>query len=329
MEDEKIIKADKLISDGKSSLAVVLIKEAIKDSSEVTFYYYLLGTARIKCGRLFLAKEAFEKANELEPDNAENLRGLGWAKVMLGELEDGRKDLRESVSLDLMNPFSYLDLAMSYFDYFDFKEGMQWLDRAVALAPKDPFVMQNFRIATQIKKQFSNVSEKQLEKMRQEKLNPKVQQAFRAALLEQYSNKKSLTKDEAEEIQKESRLNGVSTAIITDKQQEYVALGKKSKEQKIKEIIRKRKEIEKELQGMLDEHKSEFDLDYIKQIIYNEEDDDCLMQIVSIFDRGGGAGELENILELINDAWNYFPHKCIGGLCPMEKIVNENKKRKN
>jgi len=53
------------------------------------------------------------------------------------------------------------------------------------------------------------------------------------------------------------------------------------------------------------------------------------MQIVSIFDRGGGAGELENILELINDAWNYFPHKCIGGLCPMEKIVNENKKRKN
>jgi len=328
MDDERIVKADNLINEGKSSLAVPLIKDAIKESPEVAFYHYLLGTARIKCGRLFLAKEAFEKANELEPHDAENLRALGWAKVMLGELEDGRKDLRESVSLDLMNPFSYLDLAMSYFDYFDFKEGMEWLERAIALAPKDPFVLQNFKIANQIKKQFSNVLEKQLEKMRKEKLDPKVQQSFRIALLEQYSNKRALTKDEAEEIQKESKLNGVSTAIITDKQQEYVALENKSEEQKMKEIIKRRKEIEKELQEMLDEYKSEFDLDYIKKIIYNEEDDDCLMRVVSIFDRGGDASELENILEVTNDAWNYFPHKCMGGLCPMEKIVNENKKRK-
>ncbi|OGZ79178.1 MAG: hypothetical protein A2358_04265 [Candidatus Staskawiczbacteria bacterium RIFOXYB1_FULL_37_44] len=328
MSLEKIEKADKLIKEGKAGQAVALIKEAIKESPNDPFYYYLLGTARIKSARLFLAKEAFLKANELLPRNAENLRALGWSKIMLDEIEEGRKDLREAISLDLMNYFAYADLAMSYFNYFDFKEGMDWLNRAIALSPKDPFILQNLKIAKEMQKQFSKVSEKQLEKMRKEKSNPNMQRAFRLSLLEQYSNRKALTRDEAEEMQKESRFNGVSASIVTDKQQEALTLENKSDKQKLKEFIKRRKEIEEELQEMLDERKSKFDLNYIKKIIYNEQDDDCLMQVVSIFDRGGDASELDNILEIVNDAWNYFPHKCLGGLCPMEKIVKENKHRR-
>lgn len=328
MGEEKIEKADNLIREGKAGLAVALIKDAIKESPNEAFYYYLLGTARIKCARLFLAKEAFERANQLEPRHSENLRALGWVKVMLDEIEEGRKDLREAINLDLMNPFAYVDLAMSYFNYFDFKGGMEWLDRAAALAPKEPFVLQNLKIAKEMQKQFSKVSEKQLEKMRKEKSDPKMQRALRISLLEKYSNRKALTRDEAEEIQKESRFNGVSAAIVTDKQQESITLENKSNSQKAKEVIKRRKEIEKELQEMLNERKSEFDLDYIKQVIYDEQDDDDLMKIISIFDRGGDASELDNILELVNDAWNYFPHKCLAGLCPMEKIVKENKYRR-
>jgi len=328
MSLEKIEKADKLIKEGKAGQAGALIKEAIKESPNDPFYYYLLGTARIKSARLFLAKEAFLKANELLPRNAENLRALGWSKIMLDEIEEGRKDLREAISLDLMNYFAYADLAMSYFNYFDFKEGMDWLNRAIALSPKDPFILQNLKIAKEMQKQFSKVSEKQLEKMRKEKSNPNMQRAFRLSLLEQYSNRKALTRDEAEEMQKESRFNGVSASIVTDKQQEALTLENKSDKQKLKEFIKRRKEIEEELQEMLDERKSKFDLNYIKKIIYNEQDDDCLMQVVSIFDRGGDASELDNILEIVNDAWNYFPHKCLGGLCPMEKIVKENKHRR-
>jgi len=320
MSLEKIEKADKLIKEGKAGQAVALIKEAIKESPNDPFYYYLLGTARIKSARLFLAKEAFLKANELLPRNAENLRALGWSKIMLDEIEEGRKDLREAISLDLMNYFAYADLAMSYFNYFDFKEGMDWLNRAIALSPKDPFILQNLKIAKEMQKQFSKVSEKQLEKMRKEKSNPNMQRAFRLSLLEQYSNRKALTRDEAEEMQKESRFNGVSASIVTDKQQEALTLENKSDKQKLKEFIKRRKEIEEELQEMLDERKSKFDLNYIKKIIYNEQDDDCLMQVVSIFDRGGDASELDNILEIVNDAWNYFPHKLLNGQSPMEKL---------
>src|SRR3989344_9144453 len=88
------------------------------------------------------------------------------------------------------------------------------------------------------------------------------------------------------------------------------------------QILERRKEIEQEFLDMLKETQSDFGLDDIKQIIYDEEDQDDLMKIVAMFDRGGDASELENILELINDAWNYFPHKALNGLSPAETAFN-------
>ena len=90
-----------------------------------------------------------------------------------------------------------------------------------------------------------------------------------------------------------------------------------SKEQ----IIERRKEIEQELVVMLKEVESSFSLQDIKDVIFNEEDNDDMMKIVAIFDRGGGTSEIENALEIATDAWNYFPHKTLNGLSPAEKIV--------
>lgn len=86
-------------------------------------------------------------------------------------------------------------------------------------------------------------------------------------------------------------------------------------------ILRKRKEIENELLEMLEETKSDFDLDDIKEIIYNEDGQDNLTDIVAMFDAGQGISELNNILETLNDVWNYFPHKILGGLSPVEKLL--------
>lgn len=88
------------------------------------------------------------------------------------------------------------------------------------------------------------------------------------------------------------------------------------------EIIRKRKEIEKELSAMLEETGSDFGLDDIKDTIYNEDGQDSLTDIIAMFDSGQGTAELEDVLELVNKAWNYFPHKTIGGLSPAEKLTN-------
>jgi hypothetical protein len=88
-----------------------------------------------------------------------------------------------------------------------------------------------------------------------------------------------------------------------------------------KEIFARRKEIEEEFSELLEEYDSPFTLEYIKDIIYQEDDVDDMMKIVAIFDIGQGAAELDNIIELASDAWNFFPHQILGGLSPMDKLL--------
>ncbi|GEM_PF-544029 len=95
-----------------------------------------------------------------------------------------------------------------------------------------------------------------------------------------------------------------------------------------KQILERRKEIEQELVDMLKETKSDFTLDHVRDAIYNEEDNDDMMKVVAMFDRGGDASELSNVLELVTDAWNYFPHKVLGGISPAEKLLEHHDKSK-
>lgn len=87
------------------------------------------------------------------------------------------------------------------------------------------------------------------------------------------------------------------------------------------QILERRKEIEQELIDMLKETESDFSLQHIKDAIFHEEDNDDMMKVVAMFDRGGDTSELSNILELVSDAWNYFPHKVLSGLSPAEKLL--------
>ena len=86
------------------------------------------------------------------------------------------------------------------------------------------------------------------------------------------------------------------------------------------QILERRKEIEQDIIDLLLRAESDFTLDDVKEVIYNEEDQDDLTKAISMFDTGKIPDELENILELTNDAWNYFPHKILKGLSPAEKI---------
>jgi len=97
----------------------------------------------------------------------------------------------------------------------------------------------------------------------------------------------------------------------------------KSKQQ----ILERRNEIEQELMDMLKETESDFTLDHVQDVIYHEEDNDDMMKVVAMFDRGGDASELSNVLELVTDAWNYFPHKVLGGISPAEKLLEYQEKQ--
>jgi len=93
------------------------------------------------------------------------------------------------------------------------------------------------------------------------------------------------------------------------------------------QILERRKEIEQELVDMLKETESDFTLDHVRDAIYNEEDNDDMMKVVAMFDRGGDTSELSNVLELVTDAWNYFPYKVLGGISPAEKLLEYQEKQ--
>jgi hypothetical protein len=92
------------------------------------------------------------------------------------------------------------------------------------------------------------------------------------------------------------------------------------------QILERQKEIEQELVEMLKETESDFTLDHIRDVIFHEDDNDVMMKVVAMFDRGGDASELSNVLELVTDAWNYFPHKALGGISPAEMILKHQQK---
>lgn len=87
------------------------------------------------------------------------------------------------------------------------------------------------------------------------------------------------------------------------------------------EIAQRRREIENELKNLLKVARSGYNLEDIKDIIFNENNHDYLTEIIAMFDTGQGGIEIQNILEIVNDAWNYFPHKILNGLSPAEKIL--------
>ena len=74
------------------------------------------------------------------------------------------------------------------------------------------------------------------------------------------------------------------------------------------QILEYRKQLEQELSDILIETESDFSLQDVKDAIFYEEDTDDMMKVVAMFDRGNVL-ELSNVIELVSDAWNYFPHK--------------------
>lgn len=91
------------------------------------------------------------------------------------------------------------------------------------------------------------------------------------------------------------------------------------------EILEKRREIENKLTAILKESDSDFDLVDVKDVIYNANGQSSLTDLIKMFDNGQDLIGIENVLRLVNEAWNYFPHKTLHGLSPAEKFLEYQK----
>jgi hypothetical protein len=61
----------------------------------------------------------------------------------------------------------------------------------------------------------------------------------------------------------------------------------------------------------------------IKRMIFEEDSSrlpsEYFVEILNLFN--AGDDDLDDLLPVIQDAWNYLPHQSLGGRCPAELIV--------
>jgi hypothetical protein len=68
-------------------------------------------------------------------------------------------------------------------------------------------------------------------------------------------------------------------------------------------------------------------LDHIKALILNENErrsfNGYILALVALFDTGPRGVETNDLLPVLQDAWNYFPHHRYGGRCPAERFLRQ------
>lgn len=85
------------------------------------------------------------------------------------------------------------------------------------------------------------------------------------------------------------------------------------------EIVKMRQQIEERLEQIIKKTNSKLKINDIKIIIYNENGQNDIQKIISGFPNIQDFNELQQLIALIMDVWNYWPHKNLGGLSPVEK----------
>lgn len=87
------------------------------------------------------------------------------------------------------------------------------------------------------------------------------------------------------------------------------------------DILKKQEEIENALADLIERTDSVLKIEDIKNVIYNEDGQRTIGKIMENFDEGQNIDGLNKILCIMTDAWNYWPHKKLGGISPAEKLL--------
>lgn len=78
-------------------------------------------------------------------------------------------------------------------------------------------------------------------------------------------------------------------------------------------------QIENQLTNLIQEYDIDIDVEQIKEIIYNEKDIQELYTLKDIFsEKIDDLAREKEAFSLLVTAWDFFPHKSLGGSCPVE-----------
>ena len=134
---------------GRAKLAEAELNRLMSGGLESVMLYNTLAYSAYAQKRYLAAIEFYEKALELDKDNATALNSLGYvlADTGLDKLK-GLRLCRKAVEKNPDNP-AYLDsLGWAYYKNGKLKEAGSWLRRAMDIAPHETEIKKHFRIIT-------------------------------------------------------------------------------------------------------------------------------------------------------------------------------------
>lgn len=90
-----------------------------------------------------------------------------------------------------------------------------------------------------------------------------------------------------------------------------------------------RKNIKSQIEEIIDYYKIDITFEKIKETVFFENDQKDFNNLVEVFaSKITNLDELNDVLQVVNAVWNYFPHKSLNGLCPIEKILKHQHNKK-
>lgn len=141
--------------------ALNVLRNGFRIASPQDFEFrYLWARALQQCWLLNLAEKELEFLKNQKPNDPEILRQTGWTKVLKGEVEEGRRILREVINLNLTNPCPYRDVGSSYGLSLDFKEALNWLETPKNLSFGNPIVLERIEYTKKWKRSLRGFRKK-------------------------------------------------------------------------------------------------------------------------------------------------------------------------
>ncbi|MCD6471361.1 hypothetical protein J7K86_02435 [bacterium] len=84
-----------------------------------------------------------------------------------------------------------------------------------------------------------------------------------------------------------------------------------------------RKRIEFQLREIINYYQIDATFEEIKEMVFNENGQEDFNKLIGLFVskiNSGNLDEINEVLKFVNAVWNYFPHKSLKGLSPIEKL---------
>ena len=200
---------DLLLTLGKPAAALGPLRRAVRIALHEGIGHYLLGVAYLKTARFHHALRSLQAAKALLSENGDVLAHLGRARLMVGDLAGARELISQAIREDVSNAFFHMDMAQTYAQVKEFDPALRWLESAKALAPAEPFVLENLRLVRELKREFDAMPAAKQATLRELTKDPAYHQEMRIELLTVALSEGPGSAEDLAEIKEELRQAGL------------------------------------------------------------------------------------------------------------------------